>query len=72
MPDAAEIAVPAPASNATATAQPITVTITQTITISQGDIAQRAYELYEADGFADGHDLKHWLAAEAELRGKRR
>src|SRR5437660_10447033 len=30
-------------------------------------IARRAYELFEARGFAHGHDLEDWLHAEAEL-----
>jgi hypothetical protein len=31
-------------------------------------IAARSYELYEARGREDGHDLEDWLAAERELR----
>ena len=30
-------------------------------------IAKRAYELYEANGRQDGHDLEHWRQAESEL-----
>ncbi len=30
-------------------------------------IRQRAYELYEARGRQDGHDLDDWLQAEAEI-----
>lgn len=34
-------------------------------------IIQRAYELYEARGREDGHDLEDWLQAEEEiLQGK--
>ena len=33
----------------------------------QEDIAQRAYALYEIDGFKDGLDLDHWFRAEREL-----
>jgi hypothetical protein len=29
-------------------------------------IAQRAYERFAARGYADGHDVEDWLAAEAE------
>jgi HSP20 family molecular chaperone IbpA len=29
-------------------------------------IADRAYQLYEASGYAPGHDREHWLQAEAE------
>lgn len=30
----------------------------------------RAYELYEERGREDGHDVEHWLEAEAEITGK--
>jgi Protein of unknown function (DUF2934) len=30
-------------------------------------IRQRAYELYEAQGREDGHDLDDWLRAENEI-----
>lgn len=33
-------------------------------------IARRAYELYEARGREDGHDLEDWLRAEAEITGQ--
>ena len=33
-------------------------------------IAQRAYELYEARGREDGHDLEDWLRAESEITGR--
>jgi hypothetical protein len=32
-------------------------------------IQRRAYELYEARGREDGHDLENWLEAEAEITG---
>ncbi len=35
-------------------------------------IRQRAYEIYVASGREDGHDLDHWLEAEAEIVGDRR
>lgn len=31
-------------------------------------IAQRAYQLYVAQGRRDGHALEHWLQAEREIR----
>jgi len=34
---------------------------------AQEQIRQRAYELYEARGKGDGHDLEDWLQAEAEI-----
>jgi hypothetical protein len=33
-------------------------------------IQQRAYELYEQRGRADGHELDDWLQAECEIKGK--
>jgi Protein of unknown function (DUF2934) len=33
-------------------------------------IRHRAYELYEARGRGDGHDLEDWLEAEAEITGR--
>ena len=30
-------------------------------------IARRAYELYEKEGYHDGHDMQNWLRAEQEL-----
>jgi len=36
------------------------------------DIARRAYFSFENQGSLPGHDLQHWLAAEAELIAKRK
>ena len=33
-------------------------------------IRRRAYELYEARGHEDGHDLEDWLQAEAEITSR--
>jgi len=33
----------------------------------QGQIRQRAYEMYELRGREDGHDLDDWLIAELEV-----
>ena len=33
-------------------------------------IRQRAYEIYQARGSEDGHDLDHWLEAESEIRAQ--
>jgi len=33
-------------------------------------IQQRAYELYEQRGKADGHDLEDWLEAKREIKGR--
>jgi hypothetical protein len=41
-----------------------------TVLISrEKQIQQRAYELYEQRGRADGHDLEDWLQAECEMKG---
>lgn len=38
----------------------------------EDQIRMRAYELYEARGYLDGHDVEDWYEAEEELldRGK--
>lgn len=36
-----------------------------------GEIAQRAYSLWEVEGRPSGRELDHWLRAEAEFRGAR-
>jgi hypothetical protein len=33
----------------------------------EAQIRQRAYDLYEARGREDGHDLEDWLRAEEEI-----
>jgi hypothetical protein len=42
----------------------------QAVNVSAGEIAQRAYELFEARGGMDGQDLDDRLRAEAELRDR--
>jgi hypothetical protein len=37
--------------------------------VTHDDIARRAYELFEARGYAHGFHLQDWLTAESELRG---
>ena len=39
----------------------------RSLTVTDEDIAQRAYALYEARGREEGHDLDDWLQAEREL-----
>jgi len=34
---------------------------------SHEEIAQRAYALFEKSGGVPGHDMEHWLQAEAQL-----
>jgi hypothetical protein len=35
--------------------------------LSRDEVAQRAYQLWEAAGRPSGRDLEHWLQAEKEL-----
>jgi DUF2934 family protein len=35
------------------------------------DIRKRAYELFEARGGTEGHELEDWLRAEEEIRGSK-
>jgi len=37
---------------------------------TEEEIRRRAYELYEARGREDGHDMEDWLEAEAEITGR--
>ena len=39
-----------------------------TAAVTEGDIARRAYELYEQRGREQGRDLDDWLQAERELQ----
>jgi hypothetical protein len=41
-------------------------------TMLEEQIRLRAYELYEARGHEDGHDLDDWLQAEAEILGSKK
>lgn len=38
---------------------------------TEEDIRARAYELFEARGREEGHELEDWLRAEAEISGHR-
>jgi hypothetical protein len=33
------------------------------------DVARRAYSIYESQGSHPGHEVKHWVEAEAQLFG---
>ena len=35
------------------------------------EIRQRAYELFEARGGEEGHELEDWLRAEEEIKGSK-
>lgn len=41
-------------------------------TVSQVDVAQVAYELFERRGCVSGHDVEDWLEAERIVRARRR
>jgi hypothetical protein len=34
---------------------------------SHDEIAKRAYQLFAESGYISGHDVEHWLQAEAQL-----
>jgi hypothetical protein len=38
-------------------------------TVPHESIAERAYRIWEASGYAHGQDHHHWFQAERELRG---
>lgn len=40
-------------------------------TPSPDEVARRAYFTYVNEGSPDGHEVQHWLAAEAELIAER-
>jgi antirestriction protein ArdC len=39
---------------------------------AQDEVARRAYFSYVNQGSAQGHEVQHWLAAEAELIAERK
>lgn len=52
------------------TKKPLTFSRTTAEETSEEQIRDRAYELYEARGRGDGHDMEDWLEAEAEITGR--
>ena len=44
--------------------------IIPSLSLNHADIANRAYELFLANGAAHGRDIEHWLQAESELRDR--
>jgi len=48
---------------------PKKVNVTVEPKTSDADIRKRAYELFEARGREQGHELDDWLRAETELTG---
>ena len=50
--------------------QPVTAALSQNETHfapSSDEVARRAYFSYENEGSLPGHDVQHWLKAEADL-----
>ena len=41
------------------------------VELTEEIIRKRAYELFELHGCQHGHDVEHWLGAEAEVMGKK-
>ena len=41
-----------------------------TASVTSQDIAERAYQMWEQEGYPSGRELEHWVAAEQELNGK--
>jgi hypothetical protein len=73
LPGPVETSVPIAISEAADMSMPIVASSLHDATAVQyEDVARRAYEKYAEQGFVDGHDIDHWLAAEQELRGQRR
>ena len=58
------------AQSTTPSQSPSSVLEFESIVVDEEQIRRRAYELYVEDGYQDGNQLEHWLAAERELRGK--
>jgi hypothetical protein len=76
IPGPAEISIPVPVAQAddlakSAAAGTIPVEIPGDTPTSE-DIARRAYAMFAADGYRHGRDIEHWLAAEDELKQRRR
>jgi hypothetical protein len=56
--------------HATPDKQPSTFGRTTAEETSEEQIRRRAYELYEARGDGNGHDLEDWFEAESEITGR--
>jgi hypothetical protein len=64
---------PEPTAQGTIPSQsPSSVLEFESIVVDEEQIRRRAYELWVEDGYQDGNQLEHWLAAERELRGKKK
>lgn len=42
------------------------------VAVSEYEVRQRAYELYQARGCQDGFDWDDWIRAEAEIRSRQK
>ena len=48
---------------------PLNIKENKTVAPSPEEVARRAYSIYEKQGSQPGHEVKHWLEAEAQLFG---
>jgi len=63
---------PAPASAPLSTVAPAVNPKETDFTPSPDEVARKAYFTYVNQGSQDGHEVQHWLAAEAELIAERK
>ena len=66
---------PQPAPPASALSPAVTTNLDQTATAfvpSPDEVARRAYFAYVNEGSRPGHDVQHWLDAEAQLLAERK
>ena len=71
--DAAKAAATPPAAAKPAPATPpAAAAAAKPVAVPHQQIAERAYQLWQARGGSHGHDLEHWLEAEGELRSAKR
>ena len=58
-------------SSTKTTAKPKRATAKQSsASVTSQEIAERAYQMWEQEGYPSGRELEHWVAAEQELNGK--
>ena len=58
-------------SSTSRTQTPAACARTHAHTPTPEEVSRRAYENYESEGYRDGSDVEHWLAAEAGLLAER-
>jgi hypothetical protein len=67
-----QIQAPAPASAPLPTGSATVTPRESDFTPSPDEVARKAYFTYVNQGSRDGHEVQHWLAAEAELIAERK